>query len=127
MRPYHLTIEHRGDYLHATVVGERTSGNALRFLQESYAACVEHGVPNLLLEMNLTGPSLGTYDIYHVITDQSPDGARLRRIAYVEGSLDDLEQARFAETVAVNRAVNVRLFEDVAKAAHWLVDGFERP
>jgi hypothetical protein len=126
MRPYHLTIEHRGDYLHATVVGERTSGNALRFLQESYAACVEHGVPNLLLEMNLTGPSLGTYDIYHVITHRSPDGARLRRIAYVEGSLDDLEQARFAETVAVNRAVNVRLFVDVAEAAHWLVDGSGR-
>jgi len=127
MRPYHLTIEHRGDYLHATVVGERTSGNALRFLQESYAACVQHGVPNLLLEMNLTGPSLGTYDIYHVITHRSPDGARLRRIAYVEGSLDDPEQARFAETVAVNRAVNVRLFEDVAEAARWLEDGFERP
>jgi hypothetical protein len=28
----------------------------------------------------------------------------------------------FAETVAVNRGVNVRLFQDVAAAAQWLSD-----
>jgi hypothetical protein len=28
--------------------------------------------------------------------------------------------ARFAETVAVNRGVNVRLFESVATAERWL-------
>jgi hypothetical protein len=29
-------------------------------------------------------------------------------------------RAKFAETVAVNRAVNVRLFQEVAAAAQWL-------
>jgi hypothetical protein len=34
--------------------------------------------------------------------------------------MSDMIKARFAETVAINRAVNVRLFRDVAEAARWL-------
>ena len=34
--------------------------------------------------------------------------------------------AKVAETVAVNRAVNVRLFEDVAQAAAWLAPAPKR-
>jgi hypothetical protein len=44
---------------------------------------------------------------------------KLEKIAYVDGSRD-LSQAYFAETVAMNRGVNVRLFPDVAAAASWL-------
>ena len=75
MRPYQLTIEERPDYLHAIVTGERTAGNALRFLKEVYASCVQCGKSSALLEMRLSGPSLGTYDVYSVISARSPDGA----------------------------------------------------
>jgi hypothetical protein len=34
--------------------------------------------------------------------------------------MGDPVRAKFAETVAVNRAVNVRLFREVAAAAQWL-------
>lgn len=120
MNRYELTVEVRPDYLHASVTGDRTADNALRFLKDAYAACVENGKSKLLLEMRLTGSRLGTLGIYRVISDRSADGARLRRIAYVEDPLDYVEEARFAETVAVNRAVNVRLFTDVSEAARWL-------
>ena len=119
---YELTIEERPTYLHAKVTGERTPENALRFLEEVYAACVASGRSDALLEMRLSGPSLGTSGIFRVISERSPDGSRLRRIAYVEGSMGDPAKARFAETVAVNRNVNVRLFPDVAAAARWLTD-----
>jgi hypothetical protein len=117
---YELKVEVRPDYLHATAAGDRTADNVFRFLRESYAACVESEKSRLLLEMRLTGSRLGTLGIYRVISDRSADGARLRRIAYVEDPLDNVEEARFAETVAVNRAVNVRLFTDVSEAARWL-------
>ncbi len=122
MNRYELTIEVCPDYLHASVTGDRTGANALRFLKDAYAACVENEKSRLLLEMRLTGSRLGTLGIYRVVSDRSADGAKLRRIAYVEAPLDDVEAARFAETVAVNRAVNVRLFTNVSEAARWLED-----
>lgn len=120
MNRYELSVEVRPDYLHASVTGDRTADNIARFLRDAYAACVENAKSNLLLEMRLTGSRLGTLGIYRVISDRSADGARLCRIAYVEDPLDNVEEARFAETVAVNRAVNVRLFTDVSEAARWL-------
>jgi hypothetical protein len=47
---------------------------------------------------------------------------KLDRIAYVD-STRDLTEAYFAETVAMNRGVNVRLFPNVAAAASWLTQG----
>lgn len=120
MVPYQLTVDELPTYLHARVVGERTPENALRYLEEVYAACVRAGRSNVLLEMKFSGPSLGAPAIFHVISQASADGARLRKVAYVETSMDGPLKARFAETVALNRAVNVRLFLGVAEAARWL-------
>jgi hypothetical protein len=118
--PYQLTILERPGYLHAKVEGERTPENALRFLGEAYQACLQHGRSALLLEVRFTGPSLEIPDIFQVISQASADGAKLRRIAYVDATTSDAGQASFAETVAVNRSVNVRLFADVSDAARWL-------
>lgn len=122
MVSYHLTIEKRPTHVHAKVVGERTPENALRFLKEAHAACDAHGHATLLLEMNFAGPSLGIENVYRVISQRSPDGMKLRKIAYVEGLASETN-ARFAETVAFNRGVNVRLFPDVPTAEKWLAEG----
>jgi len=116
---YQLTIEQRPGYVHTKAVGERTPENALRFLRDSYNACVNSGRTALLLEMQLSGPPLSTTSIFDVISDRVADGLKLRKIAYVDGA-PQLEQAYFAETVAMNRGVNVRLFLDVTAAASWL-------
>lgn len=118
---YQLTVDERPNYVHAKATGERTPENALRFLKEAYLECVSRGQPALLLEMQLTGPALSASNIFDVLADRIPDGLKLRKIAYVDGSRD-LGQAYFAETVAMNRGVNVRLFPDVAQAAGWLAE-----
>jgi hypothetical protein len=119
---YQLTIEERPSYVHATAVGERTPANALRFLEEAYTACVKSGRSDLLLDMQFTGPSLNTTSIYQVISQRVPDGRNLRKIAYVDSSTDfDPGMPVFAETVAVNRGVNVRLFQSVELAKEWLL------
>jgi hypothetical protein len=59
-----------------------------------------------------------------VISDRVPDGRNLRKIAYVDDSIDfDPGMPVFAETVAVNRGVNVRLFQNVELAEEWLLRG----
>ena len=117
---YRLSIEAHGTYLQARLEGERTVGNMQRFLQEAFLACVKHGTPDLLLEMNLANASMDSSAIYRVVLDRAADGAKLRRIAYVETGASDPAKARFAETVALNRAVNVRLFASLAEARRWL-------
>ena len=120
MVPYQLTLEERPTYLHAKVVGERTAANALRFLEEAYAACIQGGHDSLLLEMAFSGPSLNTTSVYNIISRRVPDGKSLRKIAYVQTEFGDPAMPYFAETVAVNRGVNVRLFQSVDAAEKWL-------
>ena len=120
---YHLTIEERPTYVYAKATGERTPVNALRFLEEAYAACVKSGHSALLLDMQFTGPSLNTTSIYQVISQRVPDGRNLRKIAYVDSTDVDPGMPVFAETVAVNRGVNVRLFPSLAAAEKWLLGG----
>jgi hypothetical protein len=121
--PYQLTIEERPAYVYAKATGERTPANALRFLEEAYAACVKSGRPALLLDMQFTGQDLNTTSVYQVISQRVPDGRNLRRIAYVDSSTGNSDMPSFAETVAVNRGVNVRLFPSLAAAEKWLLSG----
>jgi hypothetical protein len=117
---YHLTLEEHPGYLHATATGTHTPENALRFLKEVHEACTQRGYSAVLLEMNLAGPSLDSTSIFRVIAQRSMDAAGLKKIAYVDASSRDPEKMKFAETVAINRGVNVRLFQDLALAKEWM-------
>ena len=119
MVPYRLTLQEHPGYLHAKVEGERTAENALRFFKEVHETCMQKGYVDVLLEMSLTGPSLDTVSVFRVISQRSPPATKFRRMAYIERS-ESLDKARFAETVAMNRGVNVRLFPDVDTAVAWL-------
>ena len=120
---YELILEEQPSYLHAKVSGTHNAENARRFLVEVHEAWVQRNYSAVLLEMNLSGPSLGVLGIFNVISERAPHAFGLKQIAYVDGcSEHDPEQARFAETVARNRGVNVRLFQTVGEAAGWLRD-----
>src|SRR5262245_1103627 len=119
---YDLTVDERPTYVYAKAVGELTPANVVRFLEEAYGACLKSGRSDLLLDMQFTGPSLNTTNIYNVLSQRVPDGRNLRKIAYVDSSTAvDPGMSHFAETVAVNRGVNVRLFHTVALAEEWLL------
>lgn len=119
---YHLILEDRSTYLHARAIGERTSENARRFLEEVYVACVKGGHTAVLLEMAFSGGSLPAASVFGILSQRAPEGANLRKVAYVQTEIDDPEMPRFAEAVARNRGVNVRLFNSVADAERWLSD-----
>ena len=120
---YSFIVEVKPTYLHAKGQGEMTEINARQLLIDAYQACVEHNMDRLLVEMCFTGKSLSFGSVYSVIADRSRDGSMLKSIAYVDNnSAHAGDIAEFAETVAVNRGVNVRLFESVAAAERWLHD-----
>jgi len=118
--PYQLTLEEHPLYLHAKASGTHSAENVLRFLTEVHAACVERNCLAALLEMGFTGPSLDAGDIFRVVMERSNEATKLRKIGYVDPTPRDRERVRFAENVAFNRGVNVRLFQDVADAKAWM-------
>jgi hypothetical protein len=120
MIEYQVTIEKRATYLHARVVGQRTPENMLAFLRQVHEACVRSKRMDVLLEIQMSGPSLDPFSIFRVVSSRAEDGAKLGKIAYVESSMGDKAKAKMAESTAANRSVNVRLFDDVAGAVRWL-------
>jgi hypothetical protein len=118
---YVIAFEETPKYLHARVTGERSAKNLLRYLEESLAAALASGRSNVLLEMHFTGPSLSSSTLVNVISLVVWDAMRLRKIALVEAAGGDPAMA-FAETVALNRGVNAKLFHSVGEAAQWLSD-----
>jgi len=120
--PYQVTVDERPTYVYAKAVGELTAANVVRFLEEAYAACVKSGRSDLLLDMQLTGQSLSTTNIYNVMSQRVRDGLKLRKIAYVDSTTAvDPGMAHFAGNVAVNRGVKVHLFHTVPLAEEWLM------
>jgi hypothetical protein len=117
---YQLTLVEHPTYLHGRVTGERTGANALRFLTEMHEESVKRGITSVLIEIAFTGPSLDTGTIFSVISERSPFGAKLRKIAYVDTTDPDPRKVEFAETVALNRGVNARLFGSLEAARRWV-------
>jgi hypothetical protein len=119
---YRFSVDRRQGYLHIAVGGENTVANVRRILGDVLTACASHGCARVLLEEHLTGPSLGTVDVFEIVAEGSDAaGSALEQMAYVDTNPEhDAAQLEFIETVAVNRGVRVRVFATVAEAQAWL-------
>ena len=125
--PYEFWALEYPSYLHARAVGPHSAKNLMRFLVEANVALERSGRVNLLLELALSGPCLHGGLIHEIVAERSADGARWSRIAYLDLSAErSLEHMRFAETLARNRGVNIRLFRSLATAQHWLTESLEK-
>ena len=120
---YSFIVEMKPTYLHARGYGEQTEANTRQFLIDAIRACVEHNMGRLLARDVFHRKALSVASAYSVVVDRSHDGSMLKSIAYVDNNPAHAGGiAEFAEMVAKNRGVNVRLFESVAAAERWLQD-----
>ena len=118
---YTLKIRNQGVYLHMIVEGDNTAEDVANYLAEGVKKCIEFHCPNVLIEENLKGPNLGIFTVYEIITKICCQAAAaVRRVAYVDVNPESKKEVnQFAETTAVNRGVNVKLFETVHEAENW--------
>ena len=119
---YKLTINKKPTYLHAIVEGQNSRENVAGYLQEVLHECILHKCSRVLIEERLEGHRLETLDVFKIATEASEETkGKLDAIAYVDiNAQGDL--MHFAETVAVNRALPVRVFATVSAAEKWLLD-----
>ena len=125
---HQLTITEQPGYLHFRVTGENTLQTVRAYLAEIHAECARRGCSAILMEEDLSGPGLGILDLFQII-EGGGDSARslLKRIACVDvHSQSRSGNARFTETVARNRGLNLRAFPTIEAAAEWL-NQFARP
>jgi hypothetical protein len=119
---YTLKIRNQGAYLHMIVEGDNTAEDTANYLAEGLKKCIELRCPNVLIEENLKGPNLSILAVYEIVTKICWQAASVvRHVAYVDINPESKKEVnQFAETTAVNRGVNVKLFETVGEAENWL-------
>ena len=118
---YKLTITQKPTYLHAIVTGVNSRENVARYLEEVGHACRVLGCSRLLIEERLEGPRLGTIDVFQIAAEGvSRARGNLLAIAYVDVNAEG-DLMKFAETVAVNRFLPVKVFSSVSDAENWLL------
>jgi hypothetical protein len=118
---YQLKIEPKLTYLHITVTGENSKETATQYVQEVLRESAARGVHRLLIEERLEGPRLPMLDVFEIVADVSKQAlGKLKAIGYVDVNAKG-ETMKFAETVALNRALPLRVFSTVAEAEQWLL------
>jgi hypothetical protein len=124
--PYSLSLESRPGFLHARVTGSNGQQTVLDYTQDIHQACIERNLRAVLIEENLSGPSIRLSAVLQIVAQRAPEAAKwLKRIALVDHNPEhDPSRMEFAEDAAANRGVNLRLFTSVAAAEQWLQ---ERP
>lgn len=119
--PYQITMDQKSPYLHFTITGQITKENILDYMKRILRECTARRCSHALIEDRLEGPRLGTFDLFDIASEGSRAAlGKLKAVAFVDRNAED-KQIKFAETVAVNRALNVTIFSTVANADQWLL------
>ena len=123
MMGYTLTMKAKGSFLHVIVTGENTPENLQQYLAEVYKSCSEGGFSAVLIEENLSGPSLPPVDVYKIITKASSQTSPIvNKIAFVDVNPTHLPSiAVLGEAVGRDRGANVRVFRTIEEAESWLI------
>ena len=118
---YQLVIDQKPSYLHATITGVNSAANVVAYLDEILRECLARGCPKVLVEERLSGPRLGTMDVFAIVSEGTRKAqGKLTAMAYVDVHAEG-DLMKFAETVAVNRLLPVAVFPTVADAEKWLL------
>ncbi len=126
---YSLQTTIKENHIHFLVTGRNTPETLSALFAECLAICRETGQRVALLEDGLTGPDLELSVLFEVIGDAA-DAARNRvdLVCYVKTTPGhDEGVVRFAENVAANHEVNVRVFRSVEDAERFIALGHKWP
>lgn len=117
---YQVAVAEKPGYLHVTVTGANTLENVMLYMQDIQRECEQRGIKHVLIEENLKGRRLETWDIYQIASSRSVSAPGLfETVAYVDVNAEG-ELMKFAETVANNRGMPMNVFSTVAEAETWL-------
>lgn len=115
-----IRFEQRSGYLYVFVSGARDSLDiSTRFWERIYAQAVDSENNRLLVEEDFPN-QLSTVELFEIAKRTTAMFGYKCKIAHVDQRGSDMELNRFAETVAANRGLHMRVFGVVEAAEEWL-------
>jgi hypothetical protein len=122
-----IKVDHERRLLQVTYSGSFSLPEAEANFQETLASVVEHKLKKVLIDGRqvVGNPEplerfyYGRYVADAVMQTVNRTGIEVPRFAYVLHE-PVLDPKRFGETVAVNRGMRIKAFDDIKKAEWWL-------
>jgi len=119
---YKVTYTIKDNYLHASVEGRNSPQTVQEYLKEISEKCLRLQCKKVLIEENLEGPGLDTIAIFDIVERASKNPPMKFKIAFIDlNENHDTASMQFAETVAVNRGMDVKQFSNYHDAEGWLL------
>jgi hypothetical protein len=118
---YELTFEHRPQYLYAYVTGEKDSYEiSKQFWQEIAAECRKTEYKKILIEEDIA-ENVSMAEMYRFASEIPQLGFFGIRVAFVDLQDEQQQLNQFGETVATNRGLLSRVFNNAIEAEKWLL------
>jgi hypothetical protein len=115
-----LEIQDKKDYLLVSFIGEFNLDAGQRTIDRVLEACIQYNLSKVLLDCRrMTGPLSITDRFLVVDYGQVMLGKVLAMV--IVGRPDQILPNRFEETVAMNRGINLRVFDDIELAIEYLM------
>ena len=119
--PYTLVFEYRPEYLYAFVTGEKDSYEiSKRYWQEIADECKKAGFKKVLIEEDIA-ENVSMSDMYQFCAEIPQLGFFGIRVAFVDRKQDQQQLNQFGETVATNRGLLSRVFNNFEAGEKWLL------
>lgn len=122
---YRVEYIEKPDHLVAVLSGIRTPATLVAAAAAVASYCTERSINEVLIDVRQMRGELNTLETYDVAGRSIPDQPGIREIG--RGAILDhptnLDRIRFFETVAVNRGLTVKVFDDEDLAVAWLRQG----
>lgn len=117
---YKITFQKNEDHLYCFVEGKDTKKkSALEFWLEIGEKAQEFGYGKILVEEDLED-HISMTELYEVMTEGAEFEMLGFKIAFFDRHSDHNEFNKFGETVAKNRGVDCKVFNDLKEAEDWL-------
>jgi len=129
--PYEFQLQVHEGYLRVEVSGARTPGqevnDAIQTGQQISEAVRSSGVRKVLAIFRMTGrlPATESHEIYS--NPQAFGWSREVKVALIDMNSDSKDDSLFSETVAVNRAYDMSVFDNEEDALEWLLQSPRTP
>lgn len=120
---YKLDIIENDEYVTAKLTGVRRPSNLLEAAAETTAYCMEKGIHHLFIDIRGMSGGLDTIETYEVAGQELPRQPNAKRLirSVILDHAENIERIRFFETVAINRGLIVKVFDDKDAAERWLL------
>ncbi len=121
-KPYKITFEYLPTYLHARVEGERYNYEILmQYFTEIVEECKEKKFNKVLVEEDIS-ETTSMLDIFRTASELGQIGFTRITLAFVDHHSRQSELNKFGLLVAVNRGLDVQIFDTVKDAGKWLAE-----